>query len=106
MSLTQAEQLSSPVLERAVSRSAISWVHYVRAACASDCTPASKKPYARVIALPHPKLCAGVVAPLHLKLHALAVMPRPAPERLHARVVVLLVYAFTKCLRLIVMPRL
>lgn len=40
------------------------------------------------------------------KLHALAVTPRPAPERLHVRAVVLLVYAFTKCLRLIVMPRL
>ena len=43
MSLTtHAEQLFSPVLEQAANRSASSWIHCVRAACASDCASASE----------------------------------------------------------------
>ena len=45
MSLTHAEQLSFPVLKRAASRSASSWIHCVRAVRASDWASASEVVY-------------------------------------------------------------
>lgn len=87
MSLTHAEQLSSPVLERVASRSTSGWVYCIRAACASDCAseyscaraaansypPASKKPCARVVVLLRPKLCTWAIT-------------RSVPEKLRATV--------------------
>ena len=74
MSLTHAERLSSPVLERAVSRSVGNYalgMSCARAA-ANSYPPASKKPCVRAVVLLRPKLCARSVTPSALeKLRAI-----------------------------------